>query len=164
MVSAPDGPLDHLDSLSGRTVLMTGHSGFVGSWLSTLLLRAGVNVVGYSLSDDRSSFRRASWLAQSGVREFRGDVRDLGLLLSAVSEHRPDLIIHLAAQPILRRGFAEPHFTFDVNINGSLSVLEAVRSGAAPALIHVTSDKCYAPVEEDDGPITELSPLGGEGP
>jgi CDP-glucose 4,6-dehydratase len=120
--------------------------------------------VGYSLSDDSVSDARAGWLKRQGVLDVRGDVRDLGSLLATVRDYRPDLLVHLAAQPILSRGFTEPHLTFDVNINGSLSVLETVRVGAVPALIHVTSDKCYAPTGANALPITESSPLGGSGP
>ncbi|MBW0088609.1 NAD-dependent epimerase/dehydratase family protein [Pseudonocardia sp. KRD-184] len=153
-----------LTTLSGRTVLITGHSGFIGSWLSVLLAAAGTRVVGYSLSDDAVSSARAGWLERRAVVDVRGDVRNLRTLLETVRVHRPDLLVHLAAQPILRTGFVEPHRTFDVNINGSLSVLEAVRSGSVPALVHVTSDKCYAPTGVDSPPLTELSPIGGTGP
>lgn len=164
MVTPETCPLGHLTNLSGRTVLITGHSGFIGAWLCTLLMAVGARVVGYSLSDDPASSARADWLKCQDVLDIRGDVRDLRALLATVRDCKPDLLVHLAAQPILGRGFTEPHLTFDVNINGSLSVLEAVRAGAVPALIHVTSDKCYAPTDAGAPPITESSPLGGSGP
>jgi CDP-glucose 4,6-dehydratase len=148
--------------LRGRTILVTGHSGFIGSWLCSLLVACGADVVGYSLSDDPASSVRAKWLTGLGVADVRGDVRDLASVLTAARTFEPDVAVHLAAQPLLRRGFAEPHLTF--NVNGSLSVLEAVRTGTIPALVHVTSDKCYASVGAGAPPITETSRLGGAGP
>jgi CDP-glucose 4,6-dehydratase len=148
----------------GRRVFVTGHTGFVGSWLCTLFHAVGADVVGYSLSDDDVTVRRTEWLARLGVLGIRGDVRDLSSMLAAIYNHEPDLVVHLAAQPILRIGFSEPYRTFDVNINGSLNVLEAVRKCNVPALVHVTSDKCYAPAGGDDDPITEASEIGGSGP
>lgn len=164
MVTPAAGPLCHLGDLSGRRVLVTGHSGFIGSWLCALLLSAGVRVIGYSTSDDPSTSVRADWLKRLGVSDVRGDVRKLPELLAATDEYRPELLIHLAAQPLLRRGFTEPHLTFDTNINGSLSVLEALRLGAIAGLIHVTSDKCYAPAPDVGIHLSESSPIGGESP
>jgi CDP-glucose 4,6-dehydratase len=148
----------------GKTVFITGHSGFVGSWLSTLLRRVGVNVVGYSLSEDPSSASRATWLKALGVVTTDGDVRDFEGLLAAVDGAKPDIVVHLAAQPILGRGFSAPHLTFDVNVNGSLNVLEVVRRTSTQALVHVTSDKCYSPAAASQGAVTEDSDLGGESP
>lgn len=150
------------EDLGGRTVLVTGHSGFIGSWLCVLLRSAGARVVGYSLSDDPSTSGRADGLKRLQVSDVRGDVRHLPDFLASVEECRPDLLIHLAAQPLLSRGFTEPHLTFDTNVNGSLTVLETLRRGKVTALIHVTSDKCYAP---NSCPVlTEESQIGGEGP
>ncbi|MFY4722998.1 NAD-dependent epimerase/dehydratase family protein [Streptomyces sp. LaBMicrA B280] len=153
-----------LDALRGRTVLVTGHSGFIGSWLCSLLVAFGADVVGYSLSEDPVGAARAQWLTLLGVTDVRGDVRDLDSVLAAARAFEPDVVVHLAAQPLLGRGFTEPHLTFDVNLNGSLSVLETVRLGAVRALVHVTSDKCYAPVGAGAPPLTEVSRLGGAGP
>lgn len=144
--------------------MITGHSGFIGSWLSVLLQSSGTRVIGYSQSDDASSNERSDWLKRLHVTDVRGDVRDLRRLLAAADEYRPDLLVHLAAQPLLGRGFSEPHLTFDTNINGSLAVLEAIRIGAIPALIHVTSDKCYAPPPLNGQALDESSPIGGAGP
>lgn len=164
MVANPELPSATLPPLTGKTVLVTGHSGFIGSWLCVFLTAVGSRAVGYSLSDDPVSESRARWLEGLGVTDIRGDVRTLDNLLVAADRHSPDLLIHLAAQPILGRGYVEPHLTFETNINGSLSTLEALRLGAVGSLLHVTSDKCYAPMNPRGPALTETSPLGGEGP
>lgn len=145
MVTAAAADRGRPSVLSGKTTFVTGHSGFVGSWLSMLLCQLGAKVVGYSLSEDAATSARAEWLKVIGVDGTEGDVRDFAALRSSVEAASPDVIIHLAAQPLLGRGFSAPHMTFDVNINGSLNVLEAARLGSAAALVQVTSDKCYAP-------------------
>ncbi len=148
----------------GKTVLVTGHSGFIGAWLTTVLEHLGANVIGYSINDDPSSAARAEWLGDVCTRQYEADVRDREKLFSVIDEHRPDLVYHLAAQALLCRGFEDPHLTFDVNLRGSLNVLEAARLGMIPALVHVTSDKCYVPMKPGDSKLTEDSPLGGCSP
>ena len=150
--------------LRGGTVLITGHSGFIGSWLSMMLHLLGAQVVGYSQSDDPVTAARATWLGDLGIPQTAGDVRDLRSLMAAVEAACPDVVVHLAAQPLLGRGYSTPHLTFDVNINGSLNILEVARRGLTTALVHVTSDKCYDPAEAGLGAITESSPLGGRSP
>lgn len=163
-MSASPAPRYFVSPLKDRTVFVTGHSGFVGSWLCTFLHQLGANLVGYSLSDDATTAARASWLKGLGLVATEGDLRDFSDLLAAVVEAQPDVMVHLAAQPILGRGLVAPHLTFDVNINGSLNVLEVAQRTSVPALIHVTSDKCYSPAAVSLGPVTEQGELGGEGP
>jgi CDP-glucose 4,6-dehydratase len=157
-------PAQPPSSLGDKTVFVTGHSGFVGSWLCSLLRQSGANVVGYSLLDNPAAVARSEWLSGMGVTRIGGDVRDFSDLLAAVDRANPDVVVHLAAQPILGRGFSSPHLTFDVNINGSLNVLEVVRRTSVRALVHVTSDKCYAPGAARVGAVTEDGKLGGESP
>ncbi|WP_052405912.1 NAD-dependent epimerase/dehydratase family protein [Demequina mangrovi] len=145
-------------------MLITGHSGFIGAWLATVLDHLGATVVGYSADDDPDSETRAQWLETMGVKRIRGDVRDRDKLFAAIEVTRPDIVFHLAAQAILCRGFDEPHLTFDVNLNGSLNILEAERLGMMPAVVHVTSDKCYVPMTADSGMLNEDSPIGGRSP
>lgn len=164
MVTAAADDLGSPSVLSGKTAFVTGHTGFVGSWLSVLLCQLGANVTGYSLSEDSATATRAEWLKALGVDGTEGDVRDFAGLRSSVEAASPDVIVHLAAQPLVGRGFSAPHMTFDVNINGSLNVLEAARLGSATALVHVTSDKCYAPSAGGREAVTEASALGGESP
>jgi CDP-glucose 4,6-dehydratase len=150
--------------LDGGTVFVTGHSGFIGAWLCMILRQAGARVVGFSLSDDPASASRAEWLEELSVPAISADVRDFDALLAALVATRPDVVVHLAAQALVGPGYREPRHTFDVNVNGSLNVLEGVRRTGTPALVHVTSDKCYAPPALAAGAVTEDAPLGGTGP
>ncbi|MEV4210085.1 NAD-dependent epimerase/dehydratase family protein [Micromonospora sp. NPDC049662] len=148
----------------GKKVFVTGHSGFVGSWFCTMMRLSGAEVIGYSLSDTAVTNERAAWLKDLGVDAVDGDVRDFEGLQRAIAAAAADAVVHLAAQPLLGTGYAEPHLTFDVNISGSLNVLEAVRQTSTPALVHVTSDKCYAPAALRSGVLTEDDELAGTGP
>lgn len=148
----------------GKKVFVTGHSGFVGSWFCTLMRLSGAKVTGYSLPDTTAANGRVAWLKDLGVGAVDGDVRDFPALRTAIAEAAADAVVHLAAQPLLGVGYAEPHLTFGVNVCGSLNVLEAVRQTSTPALVHVTSDKCYAPAALRSGILTEEDELAGSGP
>lgn len=128
----------------GLPVLVTGHTGFKGSWLSIWLSELGARVIGYSLDPPTvPSHFEASHLARRIV-DTRGDVRDFGTLCKTLQEHRPQVVFHLAAQPIVRQSYREPKETFDVNVGGTVNVLEAVRSTpSVRAVVCITSDKCY---------------------
>ena len=144
--------------------MVTGHTGFKGSWLSIWLNELGASVVGYSLEPPSvpSNFE-ASRLAESIV-DVRGDVRDLDGLCSVVEEHEPQAVFHLAAQPIVRVSYAEPKDTFDVNVGGTVNVLEAVRrTDSVKAVVCVTTDKCYENQEWVWG-YRESDALGGHDP
>jgi CDP-glucose 4,6-dehydratase len=149
----------------GRSVLVTGHTGFKGSWLALWLHRLGARVSGYALAPptDPSLFRAA------GVREHLAahhecDLRDRGALRAALAAAEPAVIFHLAAQPLVRRGYAQPFETFEVNFLGTVAVLEAVRDlGLRCAVVVVTSDKCYES-HEQVWPYRECDRLGGRDP
>jgi CDP-glucose 4,6-dehydratase len=129
----------------GRTVLVTGHSGFKGSWLVTWLLELGAKVVGFSLPDPPTvpSNYVVSDLA-SKITDIRGDIRHLEQLIDVINAHQPEFLFHLAAQPIVLESVAEPKATMDTNAGGTVNVLEAVRQTASvKALICVTTDKVY---------------------
>jgi CDP-glucose 4,6-dehydratase len=158
------GPPGRVGLWRDRTVFITGHSGFIGAWLCMILREAGARVVGFSMSDDSASASRAAWLEELSVPAISADVRDFDALMAALEATRPDVVVHLAAQALVGRGYREPRHTFDVNVNGSLNVLEGVRRTAIPALVHVTSDKCYAPPALAAGAVAEDAPLGGTGP
>lgn len=128
---------------SRQRVLVTGHSGFIGSWLSVALRQLGATVVGYASSADGPSAERAEWLAGLGVRDVVGDIRDVEKLSAVMAAEPFDTVVHLAAQPLVSQGYADPHGTIDTNMRGSLSVLEATRRTRPPVLLHITSDKCY---------------------
>lgn len=130
---------------NGLTVLITGHTGFKGSWLSCWLTQMGARVVGYSLVEPPtkpSNFQAADM--HRYISDVRGDIRDLESLQNAIETHRPELVFHLAAQPIVLRGYEEPKVTFDTNAGGTVSVLEAIRrTSSVRALVSITTDKVY---------------------
>jgi CDP-glucose 4,6-dehydratase len=147
---------------TGRNVLITGHTGFKGAWLALWLERLGATVTGFADGVPTSPSLYA--LAQVGetVREVRGDVRDERAVAEAVRAAAPQVVLHLAAQPLVRRSFAAPGETFAVNVLGTAMLLDAVRAaGGAEAVVVVTSDKCYAP---GPAPHPETDPLGGDDP
>jgi CDP-glucose 4,6-dehydratase len=149
---------------AGRRVLITGHTGFKGSWLSLWLAAMGAEVCG--LSDGVPSHPSLFELARidRDVRTVRADVRDAAAVLTAVRDARPEVVFHLAAQPLVRRSFAEPRATYEVNVMGTVNVLDAVRqSPEVGAVVNVTSDKCYEN-REWEWAYREDEPLGGHDP
>lgn len=153
------------DAYKGKTVLVTGHTGFKGSWLSIWLTMMGAKVVGYSLdpSSDKGNFM-ACHLHEHLYADVRGDVRDLDALDATIKEHRPEIIFHLAAQALVRTAYAQPKLTYETNLMGSLNVLEAVRANdCVKTVIMITSDKCYQNVEQIWG-YKETDRMGGYDP
>lgn len=148
----------------GRRVFLTGHTGFKGSWLSLWLARRGAKVRGYALdpATDPSLFRAAS--IATVLDDVRGDIRDTAKLTTSMSEFAPDVVFHLAAQPLVRRSYADPLGTYATNIMGTAHVLEAVRrTPSVRAVICVTTDKCYEN-REWIWPYRESDALGGHDP
>jgi CDP-glucose 4,6-dehydratase len=127
-----------------KTVLVTGDSGFKGGWLALMLERLGAAVVGYSQGPPTDpSFFEATGLSDR-IQHIDGDIRDRKGVLEAVSAHRPDLIFHLAAQPIVTTSYADPAETMETNIMGTVNVLDAVRANRDVGVcVCITSDKCY---------------------
>ena len=148
----------------GRRVLITGHTGFKGSWLSLWLQQLGAEVVGFSRKPPTApSLFEAARVAE-GMRSVTGDVQDLERLSDAVREHRPEVIIHLAAQPIVRAAFEDPVGTYATNVMGTANVLEAVRRGeGVRVVVAVTTDKVYENREWEWG-YREHETLGGFDP
>ena len=147
-----------------KRVLVTGHTGFKGSWLSLWLQSLGANVVGYALDPPTSPslFEMAS-VADGMVSEV-GDVRDAGHLESVISEHQPEVLFHLAAQPLVRYSYQHPVETYSTNVLGTLNVLESVRlADCVRAAVFITSDKCYLNKEWLWG-YRENERLGGQDP
>jgi len=135
-----------IDFYRGKRVFLTGHTGFKGMWLALLLLRAGAEVTGFALDAPTQGGRKA--LERLGVfkemRDVRGDVRDLSALSRAFDEARPEVVFHLAAQPIVRESYRQPVDTFAANVMGTVNLLECVRtSSTAHAVLVVTTDKVY---------------------
>jgi CDP-glucose 4,6-dehydratase len=135
---------DILRAYAGRRVLLTGHTGFKGGWLAAWLTKAGAVVTGYSLAPTTTPNLFSVASIGDLVRSVIGDVRDLGQLLRAWRDARPDVVFHLAAQPIVRLSYQDPLETLQTNVMGTANILEAARREAKPvALVLVTSDKCY---------------------
>ncbi len=148
----------------GRRVFLTGHSGFKGSWLTTLLRRLGAEVEGYSLAPDTvpNMYEAigAAGLCGSGFAE----IRDRGTLTNRVRAFEPEIVFHMAAQPLVRRSYRIPADTIDINVMGTVNLLEACRTlDSVKAFIHVTTDKVY---EMIDGQVVyaETDRLGGVDP
>ena len=155
--------VDTLAEYRGRRVLITGDTGFKGSWLSLWLQQRGASVFGYALPPESNSHFNA--LGLSTLIEHRdGDVRDFMSLSTYINEINPDIIFHLAAQALVIESYRDPKGTSDTNIGGSINILEAVRLNPnVKALVFITSDKCYLNKEVARG-YTELDELGGYDP
>ncbi len=148
----------------GKRVLITGHTGFKGSWLSLWLQRAGATLLGYGLppADGPSLFKLAS--VGSGMESVYADIRDLDTLQAAVEDFEPEIVLHLAAQPLVRVSYADPVTTYSVNVLGTVHVLEAVRrTRSCRVVVNITSDKCYENTERQWA-YREGDPLGGHDP
>lgn len=148
----------------GKKVLITGHTGFKGSWLSLWLQTRGVNTVGYSLPPPTkpSLFEIAN--LSEGMVSIKGDVRDLDHLKTAIAEHTPEIIIHMAAQSLVRYSYSNPIETYSTNVMGTANVLEAVRqTDSVKVVLIITSDKCYENREWLWG-YRENDPMGGHDP
>ncbi len=149
---------------AGRRVLVTGHTGFKGAWLSKWLLELDAEVTGYALEPDTdpSLFQDLGLGEQMDSRI--GDIRDAARLAAVVGETRPEVMLHLAAQPLVRRSYAEPAYTFEVNVLGTTNLLEAARTcDSTRVVVNVTTDKVYANPETGQ-PFDEEQPLGGHDP
>jgi CDP-glucose 4,6-dehydratase len=161
-------PKSVLAPLKGKSVFVTGHTGFKGSWLCLWLNELGANVTGYALAPhtEPNNFT-VSGVEQTLLDHHLADIRDENALTNALKRAQPDLVLHLAAQSVVREGYQNPRETFEVNVMGTVNVLEAVRSLGSPcAVVCVTSDKCYENVEQVWGyrecdPMGEHDPYGG---
>jgi CDP-glucose 4,6-dehydratase len=148
----------------GRRVLLTGNTGFKGSWLSIWLESLGADVTGYALPPPT----QPSLFALAGLQErqkwIRGDVRDRDAVLRAVQQAQPEVVIHMAAQPLVRESYLDPVGTYATNVMGTVHLLEACRQvKSVRAIVNVTTDKCYENQEWPWG-YRENEPMGGYDP
>lgn len=152
---------------AGRRVLLTGHTGFKGSWLSLWLTRLGAEVWGYALKPegDRSLFNDLALSQASGqLHHHLGDLGDFQALQEVIQQSQPQVVFHLAAQPLVRRSYRDPLGTWSTNVQGSLHLLEALKPLQHPCVVvMVTTDKVYANREWDYG-YREEDRLGGHDP
>ncbi len=153
-----------LEFYKGKKVLITGHSGFKGTWLSKILLDAGAKVSGLSLgSDTIPSLYDLTGIAKH-IDESIFDIRDYGATLSIVRTRKPDIVFHLAAQPIVRVSYEEPVRTYQTNVMGTVNILDAVRrTDSVRSFVNVTTDKVYLN-EDKNIAFTEDMPLDGYDP
>lgn len=155
---------EHLKTWRGRRVFLTGHTGFKGGWLAIWLHQLGAKVRGYALdpSTEPSLFALAS--VESRVEDVRGDIRDYEALESSMTGFRPEVVFHMAAQPLVRRSYLDPAATYETNVMGTVHVLEAIRkSTSVRAAVCITTDKVYQN-QEWVWPYREADPLGGYDP
>lgn len=163
MIHAPD-LLDFELSLKGERIFVTGHTGFTGGWLVSWLTRIGCDVAGLALgpATEPSLFIAAN--IAGSIKSTIGDIRDPAIVRDAIARHRPSIIIHLAAQPLVSKAFADPIETFATNALGTAHVLEAARlTNCVRAVVCITTDKVYRDQDWVWG-YREQDPLGGKDP
>lgn len=149
---------------AGKRVFLTGHTGFKGSWLALWLERLGADVTGYALAPSTEPSLHGLVAGSSRMRSVIADIRDLEQLKAALLASRPEIVLHLAAQPLVRRSYVDPVETYSTNVMGTVNLLEAVRSvQGVRAVVVVTSDKCYENQEWQWG-YRENEPMGGYDP
>ncbi len=152
------------NAFRGRRVLVTGHTGFKGAWLTQWLLKLGAEVCGYSISVPTSPSLYCYLSLKDKIRDVRADIRDGRRLAKELADFKPEFVFHLAAQSLVRPSYAQPVETFEVNAMGTIQVLEALRNSPLPCVaIMVTSDKCYENQERATG-YSEDDRLGGVDP
>lgn len=153
------------DLYKNKKVLVTGHTGFKGTWLTTWLLNLGAEVAGYSIGIPTHPSHFEELGLDKKIKHYLGDICDYNRFFEACQEFKPEFIFHLAAQPLVRESYSNPRETFEVNMSGTLNVLETIRnmSDVVKVAVIITSDKCYDNVEWIYG-YREDDKLGGEDP
>lgn len=148
----------------GKRVLLTGHTGFKGSWMSLWLQSMGAQVTGYALNPPTEpSLFEAARVAE-GMTSIIGDIRDLEKLQAVFAEHQPEIVFHMAAQPLVRYSYSAPVETYSTNVMGTVNLLEAVRhTGSVKSVVNITTDKCYEN-REWEWAYRENEPMGGFDP
>ena len=156
-----------LEFYKGKKILVTGHTGFKGSWLCRILAQAGAKVTGYSLAPEETSLYplAAKSAEENGsLTSVIGDIRDYDRLLAVMQETEPELVIHMAAQPIVRTSYEKPRYTYETNVMGTVNLCEAIRhTPAVRSFLNVTTDKVYKN-EERGMAFREDEPLDGFDP
>jgi len=149
------------NTYQNKRVLVTGHTGFKGSWLTLWLKELGAKVCGYALAPNTTPNLFEAAHVADGITSVIGDIRDRELLNKTFREFQPEIVFHLAAQPLVRLSYAEPVLTYETNVIGTLNVLEAARAcSSVKAFVNITTDKCYENKEVARG-YKEDEPMGG---
>lgn len=153
-----------LSFYQGKKVLLTGHTGFKGSWMSRVLVNAGANLTGYSLEAPTNPNLFALADVEGKMNSVIGDIRDLEHLKKVFEEAKPEIVIHMAAQPIVRDSYKDPVYTYETNVMGTVNILECVRLfECVKSFVNVTTDKVYKNNEWEWG-YRENEPLDGYDP
>ena len=153
-----------LEFYKGKKILVTGHTGFKGSWICELLLMAGAEITGYALEAPTSPCLFELCRLQDRMHSVFGDVRDLEHLKKIFAEVRPEIVIHMAAQPIVRESYKNPVYTYETNVMGTVNVLECIRlTDSVKSFVNVTTDKVYKNKEWEWG-YRENEELNGYDP
>lgn len=153
-----------LSFYKGKTVLVTGHTGFKGSWMCKVLKMQGAKVIGYSLEAPTHPSLFEMTHMEEGMESIIGDIRDLDHLNQVFERYQPELVVHMAAQPIVREGYVNPVYTYNTNVMGTVNVLEAVRlHTCVKSFVNVTTDKVYKNNEWEWG-YREIDALDGYDP
>jgi len=151
------------DFFKGKKVLITGHTGFKGAWLSIWLQEMGAHVVGYSLDPPYNNSLFEMTKLGEKIIDIRADVRDITTLEKVFGEHKPEIIFHLAAQSLVRLSYDIPRETFETNIMGVVNILECLKKHPYKSAVIVTSDKCYKNIEQTRGYV-ESDPFSNQDP
>lgn len=156
--------MNQLDFYRGKKVLVTGHTGFKGTWLCKMLVMAGAEVTGYSLQPPTDPSLFALSHMEEQMHSVIGDVRDLEHLKQVMEEAQPEIVLHLAAQPIVRDSYKDPVYTYETNVMGTVHILECIRqTNCVRSFLNVTTDKVYYNNEWEWG-YRETDPLDGYDP
>lgn len=156
--------MNQLDFYRGKKVLVTGHTGFKGTWLCKMLVMAGAEVIGYSLEPPTSPSLFELSHMEEQMYSVIGDVRDLAHLKQVMEETQPEIVLHLAAQPIVRDSYKDPVYTYETNVMGTVNILECIRqTNCVRSFLNVTTDKVYHNNEWEWG-YRETDPLDGYDP
>ncbi len=155
----------NLSFYNGKTVLVTGHTGFKGTWLCKILINSGAKVIGYSLEPPTNPNLFELSKIEGDMISVFGDIRDYDHLKSTFEKYQPELVFHLAAQTIVRDSYKNPKYTYETNVIGAVNVLECVRlTPSVKSFLNVTTDKVYLNDEEPDHSFKEDEPLDGFDP
>lgn len=154
----------NLSLYKGKTVLLTGHTGFKGAWMASMLVNSGANVIGYSSCQKKGTRLFNLCGVEKQITHIKGDVRDLNHLIDVFTKYRPDIVIHMAAQPLVRESYINPVNTYSTNVMGTVNICEAVRqTSSVRSFLNVTTDKVYENREWEWG-YRENEPLDGYDP
>src|SRR5574344_806017 len=149
----------------GKKVLITGHTGFKGTWLSKMLINFGAQVIGYSLESPTNPNLFSLSSVENNLISVIGDIRDFDKLKETFVKYQPEIVFHLAAQPIVRDSYKEPRYTYETNVMGTVNLLECIReTSSVKSVINITTDKVYLNNDIPNHAFKEDEPLDGYDP